>query len=94
MSFKSNPICDSCGNETNSNIEVIRSAEGLCFTFNQSAEAWSDNREVLEPKDVIVKISIECVGKDDFHLCYGCLGCLCAEICDKFSEECHEDGDC
>ena len=93
MSKINKAICDACGKETNSKTEVVRNAEDTGFTFNQSDE-WGTGKEVVKPGAVTVKIFIECEGKEDFHLCYECLGNLCGAICDAFSEECDEDGDC
>jgi len=93
MSKINKAICDACGKETNSKTEVVRNAEDMGFTFNQSDE-WGTGKEVVKPGAVTVKIFIECEGKEDFHLCYECLGSLCGAICDVFSEECDEDGDC
>ena len=93
MSKINKTICDACGKETNSKTEVVRNAEDTGFTFNQS-DAWGTGKEVVKPEAVTVKIFIECEGKEDFHLCYDCLGSLCGAICDAFSEECDEDGDC
>ena len=93
MSKINKAICDACGKETNSKTEVVRNAENLSFVFNQSNE-WKTEKEVVKQRAVTVKIFIECEGKEDFHLCYDCLGSLCGAICDAFSEECDEDGDC